>query len=114
MENRNYIKAKVLILIPVAVFVYTVICMVLASILEVPTNRGTLYSIVAFMGLMSMFLSPLPCLVMSIIGTVFAGKASKEGERKAHKFLVIGIIEILPAIACVILAIAMFIGGQSV
>jgi len=31
---------------------------------------------------------------MSILGTVFASKAKKEGIDKSHKFFVIGIIEI--------------------
>lgn len=114
MQNRNYTRARILIWIPIAIFIYTVICMILATVLEAPTNRGTLYSIIAFMGLMSMFLAPLPCLVMTVIGTVFAGKATKEGETKARKYLVIGLLEILVHVACVVVAIMMFIGGQSV
>ena len=58
MKNSNYSRAKVLTLIPVIVLAATVICFVLASILEVPTGRGALYTIFAFAGLMSMFLSP--------------------------------------------------------
>ena len=34
---------------------------------------------------MSMFLSPLPCLVLSVAGTVFAAKAGKEGIAGARK-----------------------------
>ena len=70
MKNGNYSKAKVLTLIPVIVFAVTVICMVLATILEGPTGRGAVYTVFAFAGLMSMFLAPLPCLVISVIGTV--------------------------------------------
>ena len=44
-----------------------------------------LYTIFAFAGLMSMFLSPLPCLVLSVAGTVFAAKAGKEGIAGARK-----------------------------
>ena len=113
MKNNNYTKAKVLTLIPVIVLVFTVICMVLATILEVPTGRGLIYTVFAFAGLMSIFLSPLPCLVVSIIGTVSAVKAVKEGMA-ARKFIVLGIVEILVYVLGAILAVMMFIGGQSV
>ena len=114
MKNSNYSKAKVLTLIPVIILAVTVLCMVLAAILEAPTNKGTLYSIFAFAGLMSMFISPLPCLVMSVTGTVFAAKATKEGTVEALKFFILGIIEILVNVMGAILAIIMFIAGQGV
>ena len=114
MKNSNYSKAKTLTLIPLVVLVVTVICMVLSFLLEGPTNKGGLYSIFAFAGLMSIFISPLPCLVISIIGTVSAAKAKKEGIAKASKYLTLGIIEILVYVVGAILAIIMFIGGQGV
>ena len=114
MKNKNYSRAKVLTLIPIFVLVATVLCLVLASILEVPTSRGVLYTIFAFAGLMSMFLTPFPCLVISAAGTVFAIKAVKEGFAEARKFLILGIIEILVCAAGAVLAIIMFIAGQGV
>ena len=114
MKNSKYSKAKVMTLIPLIVFVVTVICMITATILEVPTSRGSLYSVIILIGVMSMFLSPLPCLVLSIIGTVFAAKALKEGNTQTKKFLILGILEIIACLVGVILAILMFIGGQSV
>ena len=114
MKNGNYSKAKVLTLIPVIVFAVTVICMVLATILEGPTGRGAVYTVFAFAGLMSIFLAPLPCLVISVIGTVFAVKVTKEGTAEARKFFVLGLVEILVYVLGAILAIMMFIGGQGV
>ena len=114
MKNSNYSNAKVLTLIPGIILAVTVICMLLADILEVPTSRGAIYSFFVFVGLMSIFLSPLPCLVMSIIGTVFATRAKKEGTAAAQKFFILGIIEILVYVVGAILAIIMFIVGQSV
>ncbi len=114
MRNSSYSKAKVLTLIPIIVFVVTVICMVLATVLEGPTHRGAIYSIFAFVWIISMFLSPLPCLVLSILGTVFAAKAAKDGSAKTSVFLILGIIEILIYVVGAILAVLMFIGGQSV
>ncbi len=114
MKISNYSKAKVLTLIPIIVLMFTVICMVFATILEIPANRGVLYTIFAFSGLMSVFLSPLPCLVISVIGTVFAAKAINEGTAEARRFLILGITEILVYVVGAILAIIMFIAGQSV
>ena len=114
MKNRSYSKAKVLTLIPIIVLAGTVICMVLATILEVPTSRGAIYSVFAFAGLMSIFLSPLPCLVISIIGTIFAAIATKESTPNALIFLILGIIEILVYVGGAILAIIMFMAGQGV
>lgn len=114
MKKSNYSRAKVLTLLPIIVLVATMICMILATILEVPTNRGALYTIFAFAGLMSMFLSPLPCLVISVAGTVFAAKAKKEGTSEALKFLILGIMEILIYVVGAIIAIIMFIAGQGV
>ena len=114
MKNNNYLMAKILTLIPIFVFAVTAICMVLATILENPTNRGTIYTVFAFAGLMGILLSPLPCLIISIIGTVFAAKAAKEGSAKTPVFLILGIIEILVYIVGAVLAVVMFIAGQGV
>lgn len=114
MKNGSYTKAKVLTLIPVIILAVTIICWVIAIILEGPTNRGTVYSVFAFAGLILMFVSPLPCEVLSVIGTVFAIKATKEGTAKAVIFLILGIIEILSCVAGAVLAVLMFIGGQGV
>ena len=114
MKNRNYSKAKILVLIPIIIVVITVICMILAAILAIPTNKGVLYSLFALAGLLGMILTPLPCLVMAVAGTVFAAKAAKEGIVQSRIFLVLGIIEILINVSGVFLAIAMFVAGQGV
>ncbi len=114
MKNSNYSKAKALTLIPIIALAVTVICMVLATILEVPTSRGVIYTIFAFAGLISVFISPLPCLVISVIGTIFAAKAVKEGIAESRKFFILGIIEILIYVVGAVLAILMFVAGQGV
>ena len=115
MKRSNYTKAKVLILIPIIVLAVTVICMVLAAMFEVPSgSRGLLYTIFTFAGLMSMFITPLPCLVISIAGTVFAVKAAKEGASGAWLLFILGIIEILVYVVGVILAVILFVTGQGV
>ena len=114
MKNKNCTRAKVLTLIPIIVFLVTAICFVLSLILEVPTSRGVIYSIFAFVAVISMFISPLPCLVLSVLGTVFAAKAKKEGAPRSVLFLVLGIIEISVYVLGVIFAVLLFIGGQGV
>ena len=64
MKNSSYSKAKVLTLIPIFVLAVTVICLVLAAILEAPTGRGVLYTIFAFAGLMSMFFCRAWCCLL--------------------------------------------------
>ncbi len=113
-KNENYSRTKILTLIPVFVLAAAVLCMVLAMILEGPSNRGAVYTVFAFAGLMSIFLSPLPCLILSVIGTVFAVKAVKEGAARAAVFLILGILEMLVYVAGAILAVLIFIGGQGV
>ena len=114
MKNSNYSKAKVLTLIPIFILAATLICMVFAAMLEVPTGKGVFYTIFAFAGLIGMLITPFPCLVMSVLGTVFAAKAGKEGIAGARKFLVTGILEILVYVVGAFLAIMMFFAGQGV
>ncbi len=113
MKSSSYSKAKALTPIPIIVLAVTAICMVLAAILEAPTNKGALYSIFAFTGLMSTLISPLPCLVISMIGTVFAARAQKEGAA-AKKFFILGVIEILVWVVGAVLAIIMIKVGKGV
>ncbi len=114
MKNRNYIAAKVLTLIPVIIFVITALCMILASALEMPTSRGTIYTIFASIGLISIMISPVPCFSISVIGLIFAIKAVKEKVVKAIIFLVLGIFEILVSVAGAIFAIMMLVAAQGV
>lgn len=116
MENRNYQRAKQLILIPVFVFVITMLCLVIGLILASRDMDSTaiIYANLMLIAILSMFISPTVCFFLAAIGTVFAFKASKEGADKAKKFRVIGIIEIIACIIGVIISVLMFIGGMSV
>ena len=113
MYNTSYMKAKKLILAPLVVLVITAACMGLAMILEGPTDKGTLYSIFALIGMLGIFIAPLPCFVMSVVGTVYATRAAKEGT--SRKYFVIGVIEIIVYVVAIVpLAIVLFIAGQGV
>ena len=93
MNNKNYSRAKVLTLIPVIIFVVIALSLVLSTILEGPTARGTVYTVFAFIGVVGLFLAPLPCLIVSILGTMFAAKAKNEGITQSKKYFIIGIVE---------------------
>ena len=113
-DNRNHAIARTLTLIPIVVFIITAACMVLAAILEFPTDRGAIYAAFASVGVLSLFFSPLTCFVIAIVGTVFAAKAMNEGIAQSRTQFVTGIVEIIAYLAWTILATIMFNAGLSV
>jgi hypothetical protein len=112
MKNSNYSKAKILTILPIFIMVFVVISLVLAAVLEEPNSRGALYTIFALVGLIGLVVTPLPCLVMTILGVVNASKAKKEGVKGAGVFLILGIIEIIFSILVGIFAAMISIGSQ--
>lgn len=108
MNDKNHKIARILVLIPIAVFVVTALCMGLALLLEGPTNRGVVYGLFILIGLFGVFLMPLPCFVMAVLGTIFALKAAREGIKEARKYAVMGFIEILACIPGIFIAFNLF------
>ena len=95
MENKKFKAAKILILIPIIIFVLTVICLGALTISYFSTGSDVTAVALIFTGTMSALLTTVPCLVMSILGTVFSAKGKKEGVAGLGKFHVIGVIEII-------------------
>ena len=114
MNDRKVTTAKVLILIPLVIFVATIVAGVAASLLEFPTDRGGLYSVLALIAILNLFTAPLPCLILSIIGTVKIVKARQQDVTDTAVFLFLGVAEIIASIIFTILAAGLFIVGQSV
>ena len=114
MNNRNNKSAKILIIIPIIILLITLSCLGLSSVLASSTNKGTVYTVLMLIGLMNLVLAPFPCLIMSVLGTIFASKALKEGIKESRILLVIGIIEIIVFILGVILAAVLLLIGQGV
>lgn len=114
MESSNHFKAKIFTLIPIYIFLITIVCLIIGTILEKPTNRGTIYSFLILIVIINIFLAPLPCFILSILGIIFSIKALTEGIVQSRKFLVLGIFESLGGVLAIILAILMIIGGMSV
>ena len=47
-----------------------------------------------FVSSLCLILTTVPCMIMSVLGTLSASKAKKEGEVRAQKFFILGMIEI--------------------
>ena len=111
---RSKSTARSMVMIPIIIFAVTVISFILAVLLEGPTDKGAVYVLFAFISIVSFFMAPLPCLIISVIGTVLAVKAIRAGDSKARKYLFIGIIEIAVTAVFTVVAAILFITGQSI
>jgi len=105
MQNHTI---KKLLWIPVISVIVIIGSFIIASILEFPTNRGSVYSFLAGIAILGIFLIPIPCLIISIIGTVNSVK------NKNEKYKIIGIAEIIFSVLGILLDIYIFTIGQSV
>ena len=95
MDNKNHKRAKILILIPIIVFAVNAVCFVPLTISYLSTGSDVTAVAIFFLASLSLIFTALPCMVMSVVGTVFASKAKKEGQTASRKFFVLGIIEII-------------------
>ncbi len=107
--NKDYKKeAKNYLTLPIIITVVIVISMIMATILEGPTNRGSIYTLFASVMILGIIFAPLPCFIMSIIGTIKAIKAKTRG------LTILGIAEVAIGVIAIILATLILIFGQSV
>ncbi|MCR5733488.1 MAG: hypothetical protein K6G22_02675 [Lachnospiraceae bacterium] len=95
MNNKSQTKTKVLIFLPIIIFAIAVICLSPMIINYFKTGSDVTAVAIIFIGSLSMILIPVPCLVMSILGTVFASREKNEGIEQSRKLYMIGIIEII-------------------
>lgn len=103
-----------MIFIPVILVAAMLLSLSAATILEGPTNRGTVYSLFMIIVMLGLFLAPPVSIVLSIIAIFFAGKAIKEGNTKSVKIMIVGIIELLLSAGGIILAIVIIVAGKGV
>lgn len=99
-------KAKILILIPAIVFAVTAVCLVPLTISYFSTGSDVTAVALIFIGSLCLILTTIPCLVMAVVGTVYAAREKKEGQASSRIFFVIGMIEIVIYGLGVICAIA--------
>lgn len=95
MNNKYHKRAKILILIPIIVFAVNAVCFVPLTISYLSTGSDVTAVAIVFLASLSLIFTALPCMVMSVVGTVFASRAKKEGQTASRKFFVLGIIEIV-------------------
>ena len=95
MKNKNHTTAKILILIPIIVFAVTAACLIPLTISYLSTGSDVTAVALISLGSLSLILTTMPCFVLSVVGTVFAARAKKEGAEASRKFFVIGIIEMV-------------------
>ena len=94
MNNPNYTKAKILTLIPVGVFVLVSIILGAIAIDYFKTGSDATAIAFIFVSSLCLILTTVPCMIMSVLGTLSASKAKKEGEVRAQKFFILGMTEI--------------------
>ena len=103
MNSKNHKNAKILTLIPIIVFVVAAACLTPLTMSYLSTGSDPTAVLIVFVGSLFLIFTTLPCLVLAIVGTVYASKAKKEGITASRKFFVIGIIEIIiygPSVLC--------------
>ena len=112
MNEKN--QASLYVGIPLILGVAIVISLIIATILEFPTNRGFIYSQLLSSALIGYILAPIPCCVLSILGIKKLAKLKKQGEKHLG-LLIIGIINIVVwAAVGVAWWYIIFIGGRGV
>ena len=94
MTNPNYNRARILTLIPAGVFVLITIILGAIAIDYFKTGSDVTAVAFIFIGSLCLIVTTLPCMIMSVLGTLSASKAKKEGVAEAQKFFILGMIEI--------------------
>lgn len=106
--------SKILLFIPLFLFLAMIASLILASILENPTDRGVVYTIFALVSVMLIFLSPLPCIIVTILGIYYVKSASDLENVNTKGLLVLGISELVFSVLFFIVTIILFIRLQGV
>lgn len=105
IQNANFSKGKWFSLIPIGIFIIFIFAFCVAFSFEISSDRGLLYSGIAFITMIISVLAPLPGLVVSIMGAVYSSKAKKGGFEAAAKYRKLALIEIIVNIVCLIAAV---------
>ena len=109
VKKRIDKAAVVFLIIPLIIFVLGVLCFAGGCILEVPTSRGTIYTLLMLGSFFLFGLDIIPGGIFSVIGLFRAVRAKMTG------FIVLGIIEVTGA--CLLLTlvfIIVLVGGPGV
>ena len=101
--------------IPLFVGISLVVAFSIATVLELPTNRGIVYSVLAFISIIGSLLVPIPGSIFSILGIKGAVKLRKRGEKNMGLPILIGTVNIVVSFVVVAFWLyVIFIGGVGV
>ncbi len=108
MNDRNRKNAKILLLIPIIVFIVIGICMAPLTIDYFSTGSDVSAIALILIGSLRLIFTTVPCLVMSVFGTVCAVKVQKADADRSRLLPLIGILEIVVygiGVICTIVAV---------
>ena len=109
VQKRTDRAAIVFLVLPLIFFALSVSCFILGCILEQPTSRGTIYSLIMLGSFGLLGLDLMPGGVFAAIGLFRAIRAKKTG------LIVLGAIEVAVAVMLLFLvAFAVLVGGPGV
>ena len=109
VKKRFDKPAMVFLLIPLAFFTLSVLCFIGGCILEQPTSRGGLYSLLMICAIALLWLDIIPGAIFAVIGLVRAARAKMIG------FFVLGLIEVSGVVVLLLIsAYIVFVAGPGV
>ena len=100
--------------IPLFVGISLVVAFSIATVLELPTNRGIVYSVLASISIIGSLLVPIPGSIFSILGIKGAVKLRKRGEKNMGLPILIGTVNIVVSFVVAFWLYVIFIGGVGV
>jgi hypothetical protein len=101
--------------IPLIVGISLGVAFVIASVLELPTNRGVIYTMFASISIIGSLLIPIPGSISSILGIKKAVKLRKRGEKNMGLLILIGTVNIFVSfVVAAFWLYVFFIGGAGV
>ena len=106
--------ASLLVGIPFLVGIGLIITFGISSILEFPTNRGSLYTIFLFISIFGSIFVPIPGIVSSIVGIIKAIHLKKEGEKTGYLIWIGALNIIVSFVVEIIWLYIIFVGGAGV
>ena len=92
--ERKFKIAKPLAIVPAILAAVIILCMIMAVILEGPTDKGTAYAVFSVVGVILSFALPLPCIAAAVVSIVFTAAARKANLPKTSLFILLGVIDL--------------------
>lgn len=117
MKNNTKKQTILINLVPFFIILVSFLCIGIASLLEFPTNRGAIYSLFAFAGIVMLFIYTILSVPLFILGSIYTIRNFKNTNEKKYKIIFISSLIINAAIMAVGLYAGyyvIFIAGPSV